>query len=55
MAYSKPEACSELWYTQNFGTFRTKDIFRIVAVQNSEVFRTGDILRNLSNIYDEAF
>ena len=36
MAYSKPEAYSELWYIQKSGTFRTRDIQN----QNPGLFRT---------------
>ena len=34
LTYSEPDAYSKLWYIQNSGTFRTRDIFRILVYSN---------------------
>ena len=55
MAYSKLEAHSEPWYIQTSGTFKTKDMFRILGYSEPWDIQTGDILRTLLNIYNREF
>ena len=38
LAHSKPEAYSEPWYIQNYGKFRTKDIFRTLGYLEPEAY-----------------
>ena len=53
--------CSESWYIQNQRHIQNPGIFKNLVqsepetyIQNREIFRTGGILRTLSNIYDGA-
>ena len=55
-AYSKPcvnLAYSELWYIQNPGIFKTRNIFRTLvyleprSIENSGIFKTQGLLKHL--------